>query len=140
MTFQPVRAAVISCALLTLSFGLDAAQNKQAKTAASLKAGAETYRQCCAVCHGTAGKGDGPAASALKVAPPDLSTLARRHDGRFPDAYVSEVVRNGVNVAAHGTAEMPIWGPLFLALDSSFQSQTKLRIANLTNYIKSLQE
>jgi mono/diheme cytochrome c family protein len=140
MTFGLVRVAVTSCVLLSFSFGLDAAQSKQQKTATNLKAGAETYRQCCAVCHGKAGKGDGPAASALKVAPPDLTGLARRHDGKFPDAYVSNVLRNGVNAPAHGTAEMPIWGPLFLALDSSFQSQANLRITNLVNYIKSIQE
>jgi mono/diheme cytochrome c family protein len=140
MTFGSVRTVVLACALLAPNLGLAVAQNSQAKTSTNLKAGAETYRQYCAVCHGKTGKGDGPAASALKVRPPDLTTLARRHDGKFPNAYLSDVLRNGVNVPAHGTTEMPIWGPLFLALDSSFQSQFNLRITNLTNYIKSLQE
>jgi mono/diheme cytochrome c family protein len=140
MTFGSVRTVVPVCALLALNFGLAVAQNRQAKPSTNLKAGAETYRQYCAVCHGKTGKGDGPAASALKVRPPDLSTLARRHDGKFPNAYLSDVLRNGVNVPAHGTTEMPIWGPLFLALDSSFQSQFNVRNTNLTNYIKSLQE
>jgi mono/diheme cytochrome c family protein len=139
MTLGSFRAVIASCALVTLIFGLEAAQNRPVATS-SLKAGAATYRQYCAVCHGTTGKGDGPAASALKVRPPDLTTLARRHDGKFPNAYFSDVLRNGVNVPAHGTAEMPIWGPLFLSLDSSFQSQFNRRIADLTNYIKSLQE
>jgi mono/diheme cytochrome c family protein len=140
MKFGSVRTVIVTCAVLGLNFGFAAAQNRQAKTSTNLKAGAETYGQYCAVCHGKTGKGDGPAASALKVRPPDLSTLARRHDGKFPNAYLSDVLRNGVNVPAHGTADMPIWGPLFLALDSSFQSQFNVRIANLTNYIKSLQE
>jgi mono/diheme cytochrome c family protein len=138
--FGSVRAAIISCALLTVVFGVDAAQDRQAATSPPPTSGAETYREYCAVCHGKTGKGDGSAASALKVRPPDLGTLARRHGGKFPNAYVSNVLRNGVKVAAHGTAEMPIWGPLFLAIDSSFQSQTNLRITNLTNYIKSLQK
>ena len=140
MMFGSVRAAIISCALLTLVFGVDAAQDRQAATSPRPTSGAETYREYCAVCHGKTGKGDGSAASALKVRPPNLGTLARRHGGKFPNAYVSNVLRNGVKVAAHGTAEMPIWGPLFLAIDSSFQSQTNLRITNLTNYIKSLQK
>jgi mono/diheme cytochrome c family protein len=138
--FGSVRAAIISCALLTVVFGVDAAQDRQAATSPPPTSGAETYREYCAVCHGKTGKGNGSAASALKVRPPDLGTLARRHGGKFPNAYVSNVLRNGVKVAAHGTAEMPIWGPLFLAIDSSFQSQTNLRITNLTNYIKSLQK
>jgi hypothetical protein len=40
---------------------------------------------------------------------------------------------------AHGTAEMPIWGPLFLELDSAFQTETNQRIASLTAHFKSLQ-
>jgi mono/diheme cytochrome c family protein len=134
-----VRAGILSCAMFALLFGHHAAQAGQAATSPSPQSGAQTYKECCAVCHGNAGKGNGPAASALKVRPPDLTTLARRHGGKFPDAYVSSVLRNGVKLDAHGTAEMPIWGPLFLALDSSLQSETNQRIASLIKYIKSLQ-
>ena len=70
MTLGLVRVVITSCVLLSLSFVLDAAQSKEQKAATSLKAGAETYRQCCAVCHGKTGKGDGPAASALKSRSP----------------------------------------------------------------------
>ena len=140
MMFRTIRAVILSCALLSLIFGLDAAQDRQAAKSPPPKSGAGTYKEYCAVCHGKTGKGDGPAASALKVRPPDLSALARRHGGKFPDAYVANVLRNGVNVDAHGTAEMPIWGPLFLSIDSSYQSQFELRITSLTNYIKSLQK
>jgi hypothetical protein len=134
-----VRAILLSCVLLTLSVSLKA-QDKSVTTSAPPKSGVGTYKEFCAVCHGKTGKGDGPAASALKVRPPDLSTLARRHGGKFPDAYVSNVLRNGVVINAHGTAEMPIWGPLFLSVDSSYQSQFDLRITNLIGYIKSLQK
>ena len=58
--------------------------------------GAQMFKEYCAVCHGPSGKGDGPVATALKVPPPDLTTLAQRHDGRFPDDYVSNVLKNGV--------------------------------------------
>lgn len=103
------------------------------------KDGAQTYKQYCAACHGSSGTGTGPAARALKVRPPDLTTLSRRHGGKFPDTYVSNVLRNGVKMDAHGTPEMPIWGSLFLALDSSFQSETNHRIASLVAYLKSIQ-
>ena len=105
-----IRAIILPCVLLTLSVGLDA-QDKPAATSPPPKSGAGTY-----------------------------STLTRRHGGKFPDAYVSNVLRNGVNINAHGTAEMPIWGPLFLSIDSSYQSQFELRITSLTNYIRSLQK
>ena len=52
--------------------------------------GARMFKEYCAVCHGKGAKGDGPAASALKQAPPDLTTLAKRHGGKFPDHYVEE--------------------------------------------------
>jgi mono/diheme cytochrome c family protein len=118
------------------------AQEKQVKKVpiqtSPANSGAEMYKQYCAACHGKTGKGDGPAASALKQAPADLTTLAQRHDGKFPAAYVAAVLRNGVKSPAHGDAEMPVWGPLFLSLNEG-QPIVDMRIANLTNYIKSLQ-
>jgi mono/diheme cytochrome c family protein len=42
------------------------------------------YKQFCAACHGAHARGNGPAASALKIQPPDLTTLAKRHGGKFP--------------------------------------------------------
>jgi mono/diheme cytochrome c family protein len=100
--------------------------------------GAELYKQHCAVCHGNDLKGSGPAPYPFR-APPDLTMLARRHGGKFPDAYVSNVLRNGVVMPAHGPAEMPIWGADF-TMDGLGEPQVALRITNLTNYIKSHQE
>ena len=72
------------------------AQENQIKKPQVKPTGAQMFKEYCAVCHGPAGKGDGPVANALKVPPPDLTTLAQRHDGRFPDDYVSNVLKNGV--------------------------------------------
>jgi mono/diheme cytochrome c family protein len=100
--------------------------------------GTGMFKEYCAVCHGKDAKGDGPAASALKQAPADLTTLAKRHDGKFPDAYVANVLRNGVKTPAHGDAEMPVWGPLFTSMDSD-PAIMYIRISGLVSYIKSLQ-
>ncbi len=91
----------------------------------------------CAVCHGNDLKGGGSVPSPYRV-PPDLTMLARRHGGKFPDAYVSKVLRNGVVMPAHGPPEMPIWGPDFRRQGADSAEVTR-RIANLTNYIKSHQ-
>jgi mono/diheme cytochrome c family protein len=113
-------------------------QSIQTSAASPAPSGAELYKQHCAVCHGNDLKGSGPAPDPYR-APPDLTTLARRHGGKFPEAYVSKVLRNGVVMPAHGPAEMPIWGADF-AMGRLGEPEVALRIANLATYIKSLQE
>jgi mono/diheme cytochrome c family protein len=112
-------------------------ESVQAITAADAPTGAELYAQHCAVCHGNDLKGTGPAPYPFR-APPDLTMLVRRHGGKFPDAYVSTVLRDGVVMPAHGPAEMPVWGDEFTN-DRLSETQVTLRITRLTNYIKSLQ-
>jgi mono/diheme cytochrome c family protein len=56
-----------------------------------VQSGEQMYKQFCADCHGDDAKGHGPAASSLKVKPPNLTTLTQRHHGKFPYEYVSSV-------------------------------------------------
>jgi mono/diheme cytochrome c family protein len=104
-------------------------------------AGAELYKRYCAVCHANDGKGNGPppASSQFKESPPDLTTLAQRHDGKFPDGYVSDVLRGGVKMSDHGSAEMPVWGVAFKTSNTTGDAQVAARIKNLTYYLKSIQ-
>ena len=62
--------------------------------------GERLYKQFCAACHGSDAKGHGPVASSLKVAPPDLTTLAKRHKGKFSYNYVSSILYFGPGVSA----------------------------------------
>ncbi len=101
--------------------------------------GAQLYKQLCAVCHGNDLKGNGPAPAPFKDVPPDLSTLARRHGGSFPDAYVSDVLRNGVKTPDHGPPEMPTWGADLRAGEGLTAAQVAQRIASLSEYLKSQQ-
>lgn len=116
-------------------------ENKAANKAAAgtVPTGEKLYKQNCAACHGNDLKGNGPAPPPFRDVPPDLTTLARRHGGKYPYEYVSEVLRNGVELPAHGPPEMPIWGADFRARDQLDSTQVALRITNLSNYIKSLQ-
>jgi hypothetical protein len=50
------------------------------------------------------------------------------------------VLRSGVKKPAHGPSEMPIWGTVFRGMDRLDEAQVTLRITNLSNYLKSLQE
>ncbi|HXJ04522.1 MAG TPA: cytochrome c [Candidatus Acidoferrum sp.] len=101
--------------------------------------GQEMFKTYCAACHGKDAKGGGPAAAELKTPPPDLTTLATRHDGKFPADYVSNVLRNGAKAPAHGSSEMPVWGPLFASVSGRDPAVVNMRIANLVRYVASLQ-
>lgn len=105
----------------------------------SAASGKEMYNMYCAVCHGTTGKGGGPAAEALKTVPTDLTTLTKNEGGKFPSAHVASAIRGDINVPAHGSKDMPIWGNLFWHMSQGHEGEVQLRVANLTNYIESLQ-
>ncbi len=101
--------------------------------------GKEMYTAYCAACHGPDAKGDGPAAASLKTPAADLTTLAKRSDdGKYPRDHVANVLRTG-SVAAHGSSDMPTWGPLFKSLDPNHDIAVQQRIKNLNDYLESLQ-
>jgi len=111
-------------------------------TNTSLASGKEMFNAYCAVCHGKDGKGNGPAVAALKTPPPDLTTLAQSHGGKYPTTHVQSVIKFGAeSFPAHGTKEMPMWGPAFGSLsgDNADAPEVFLRINNLTHYIETLQ-
>lgn len=105
----------------------------------SPSSGSEMYTNYCAVCHGLSGKGDGPAAVALKAPPPDLSGMTRKNGGKFPSERVASALNLGVKLPAHGSPDMPVWGPLLRSLNASNDGEVKLRVANLVEYVESLQ-
>jgi mono/diheme cytochrome c family protein len=101
--------------------------------------GKEMFTQYCAPCHGADGKGNGPAASAMKVPPADLTQLAKKHDGKFPANSVTSVLKFGSGPGAHGSADMPVWGPLFQSLDKFHDAVVQQRISNLVSYLETVQ-
>jgi mono/diheme cytochrome c family protein len=100
--------------------------------------GADIYREYCAVCHGKEGKGDGPAARGLKKMPADLTTITKRY-GEFPRKSIEETIlaENEPRPIAHGTRDMPMWGPIFRK--SGGRDVEALAAANIIKYIESLQ-
>ena len=105
----------------------------------SASSGKEMYRAYCAACHGTDGKGDGPASAALKSLPSDLTDLAKRNAGKFPELRVFGAINGDLRVTAHGSKDMPTWGAIFGQMDGPDVGRAKLRIRNLTKYIESIQ-
>jgi len=101
--------------------------------------GAEMYRTYCASCHGVDGNGAGPAASALKKAVPDLTQIAKRNKGKFPDFRVTHIIDGYEVEAAHGSRDMPVWGDYFRSKKRD-DAIVLLREHNLTEYIRSIQQ
>ncbi|MFI5118545.1 MAG: c-type cytochrome [Terriglobales bacterium] len=107
--------------------------------AVSPASGKEMYTSYCAVCHGTDGKGGGPAASALKVPPTDLTLLSKNNGGKYPALKVTSNIRGEAALPAHGTKDMPVWGTLFWSMSSGHEAEVQQRVVNLNRYIESLQ-
>jgi len=109
-------------------------------TSTSPVSGKEMYTAYCAVCHGTDGKGNGPAASALKTPPADLTQLSKKNGGKYPALKVTSAIRGTNDLPAHGSKEMPVWGELFWSMSRGHEAQVQQRVANLTHYVETLQE
>jgi mono/diheme cytochrome c family protein len=102
-------------------------------------AGGDLFGFYCASCHGREGKGNGPVASALTRRPPDLTTLAKRNGGRFPTDRVERFVTGDRDpTVAHGSVDMPVWGPIFQALAPQ-DRMNRIRIENVVGFIESIQ-
>lgn len=126
---------------MTVAVSAQTAVKKGPPPVTSAASGAEMYTAYCAACHGTTGKGDGPAASAMKTPPTNLTLLTAKNNGKFPSAEVYTSIKGdtGMPVTAHGTADMPVWGTMFNSMSHSDQSEVHLRLANLVHYIESMQ-
>lgn len=101
--------------------------------------GAEAFQTYCASCHGTDGKGAGPAAAALKKRPPDLTLISSRNNGQFPAFRITHIIDGYEVEFAHGSHEMPVWGDYFRTAKRD-EATTALREHNLTEYIRSIQQ
>jgi mono/diheme cytochrome c family protein len=111
---------------------------------AALTDGEQLYLELCAVCHGEDGMGDGPAASVLKKAVPDLTGLATTNDGTFPRQKVEDSIAGKSRAVSHGTIDMPIWGQAFEDVRPDWKTfrrkaLARQRIYNLTEYLATIQ-
>jgi mono/diheme cytochrome c family protein len=135
-------ALVVACAWTTPVFPQETAKKPAIKRtvakATPVDSGAIMFAEYCTACHGPTGLGNGPAAAALKKPPANLTLLAQKNKGTFPQRRVEDVLRFGFDYPSHGNSEMPIWGPTFRALSADKEAVT-LRIANLVDHLRTLQ-
>jgi len=141
-----ISVAVGVAMLLTLAIAQQAATAPSTPTVkhvpimrAPVNSGKDMFNSYCAVCHGTDAKGAGPAASAMKTNPADLTALAKKSGGKYPASHVAAVLRGQSITASHGSQDMPVWGPLFSSISQGHEAQVQQRIANLVDYVETLQ-
>ncbi len=164
MSRTPILAGVATAVLLEFSLpagtsaGIEQVTVKkfQIRPVASV-AGKDMYREYCARCHGENGKGAGPQATGLRIPPADLTTIAQRNGGSFNTGGVIDKI-NGLQQVPRTLREysereralqtgehienapvMPIWGPPFAKMYPD-RSERTMRLMNLANYLKSIQE
>ncbi len=114
-------------------------RGQHASPGSSVASGAQLYGAYCASCHGSAATGNGPVASTLQIAPPDLTVLARRNGGAYPEHQVIRSIEWGNALASHRPRQMPAWSVALRPLSRDNQKEVTAQIRQLTSYLGTLQ-
>jgi hypothetical protein len=78
-------------------------------------------------------------APALKLRPADVTAISKRRGGTFPEQeMMALLIGKGRLTPAHGSSDMPVWGPLFRQINP-FDSRIDIRLNRLIDYLESLQ-
>jgi mono/diheme cytochrome c family protein len=135
-----LRLALLGAAAFVLTLAMPALAQQKVKREPIKPindvSGAATFNAYCTVCHGTSGRGDGPAAKALTKPPADLTEIAKRNGGKFPATAVRMTIIGENTMPAHGSRDMPMWGPVFRSTDGSI---VELRLRNVITYLERMQ-
>ncbi|RIL05150.1 MAG: hypothetical protein DCC71_11450 [Proteobacteria bacterium] len=140
-TLSPRWLGSAALALLALAAAGPAA-GQPAEPDPLAQAGERLYVRYCAVCHGKSGRGDGPFAGILRTAPTDLTTIAARRGGTYPDEELAQHVDGRLVPLAHGTREMPVWGRWLgepIGEDMSRDEVVRGEILAMLTYLKTIQ-
>jgi mono/diheme cytochrome c family protein len=139
-----LKRLLVTATIAVLAAGMSYADQSSAKVTIPVNktmatSGKQMYANYCAPCHGVDGRGQGPVSSALKTPPMDLTVLARNNHGKFPDAHIANVLQYGVDMPSHGSAEMPVWGPILGNMNHTNPQERMLRVSNLSRYLETMQ-
>ena len=113
--------------------------------------GKTDYVRNCASCHGLDGKGNETLSKSFTTKPADLTKLSEVNKGVFPISRVYDLIDGRINVLAHGSRDMPVWGQKFkeevitkMGRDSTLgpewiEAMVRMRILSLVEYISTMQ-
>ena len=134
-----MRLAPVFVAMLLAATALRvpiATQQPVHSTSPAVVHGSVLFKEYCASCHGTDGRGGGVAAPAMRFMPPDLTTLAAHNNGVFPAERMKQVIA-GYGPAAHGDRLMPVWGDVFTRTSDPEGARTA--IDDMVRYLEWIQ-
>lgn len=103
---------------------------------------AHHFRVSCSGCHGREARGDGPVSSFLTVEVPDLTRIAARRGGVFPEEEIFKIVDGQADLRSHGPRHMPVWGYEFFGDDPDDEvahRQASDVVKGLVEYLRSIQ-
>lgn len=137
--------------VFAVAFGMTLATGAGAAGKGKTDPGKAEFRNSCALCHGSDGKGTSGVIDLLKKAPPDLTQLSKRNGGKFPTERVSAMIDGREIIKGHGDRDMPAWGDRY-STDKEKAAEyygdlpykdteqfVKSRIKALTDYLVSIQ-
>lgn len=105
--------------------------------------GRQYFERYCSSCHGSEGHGDGPIAALFRTPPADLTRIAERRGGQFPEAEIAAYIDGRADVQAHGKRDMPVWGERFSEMVGSGSLGEEVVRGNLLvliQYLRSIQQ
>lgn len=120
-----VRAA--ACAFLLAGVLASASGAEAPVEVEEVADGKALFGRFCSSCHGLDARG-GPSMSGVFLAPPpDLTRIAERRGGWFPEVLIREFIDG--RFAVHGTRTMPVWG----------HELSKMQLIAITGHLYALQ-
>ena len=81
--------SVVVVGFVLLRVSLAAERHPLTPGGETVRVGQHYFVRYCSACHGMEGRGDGPAAVALRTPPADLTWIAQRRGGHFPVAEIT---------------------------------------------------
>ncbi|MBU2581582.1 MAG: cytochrome c [Alphaproteobacteria bacterium] len=102
--------------------------------------GEDEFLWNCAECHGFEGKGDGPLAKALIKPPADLTKIAERNVGVFPEDTIAAMIAGKESVMGHQSFQMPkFWERFERSEGQRGFDPAEVRIKAIVDYLKTIQ-
>ena len=107
------------------------------------ESGEYLFAKNCAACHGDNARGGGIMSPYLKVPAPDLTLIAARRGGHFPDEEIYRIVDGQSSENLTPNRHMPIWGYEFFGSDSDDErahGRASARVNSIVAFLKSRQQ